>query len=541
MTLSEVFVSHNIILTAILTFGLGVWTYLDRPKDSRYVTLGAILVTVALWVFSMFFWRRSLTDGQADFWIRISFSFGSFLPTFLLFFAYAFWRDRFLPAWAQFLAFLPNFTLVVAIFWPSVETCAVGSSSACLGSVRVVEQAIFVIAVIVAAVFLGLGIGKRPAAERRSLVAVAVGVALSFGLTFVTVFRFPLTAASLSFWFGVMAMMVGMFIVPGGMFANRVPVNLRLFGVEFFVIFSLAVIAADLVISDSLPNFALRLSIMVILVLFGVFSIRKTAREMRRMRRTNQMVDQVRDMNGRLLEADKVKTQLVSFASHQLRAPLGGLRSYLDMLLKGDFGELNPKQKEVVRTNLGALSRMAETVETFLNVAKAESDSLSLYRSETDLNALAKQVVLDFRSVAERKGLKLILESPERSLTVSCDQGKVYHVFSNLIDNAIKYTDSGQVKVSLWNLGDKVRVEVSDTGFGLSRDEQVDLFRIFRRGLVGISVNDSGSGLGLYIIKKIVLAHGGQVSVESPGRGKGSTFGFTLPLGERSPVVLASV
>jgi signal transduction histidine kinase len=139
-------------------------------------------------------------------------------------------------------------------------------------------------------------------------------------------------------------------------------------------------------------------------------------------------------------------------------------------------------------------------------------------------------VVTELRPAAKARGLVLDLQSPEKVPTVPADSDKIRDVLVNLTDNAIKYTEKGSVTVRVSARPTEVEVAVEDTGMGLSADEIKALFAKFSRG-ERVKIKESqGSGLGLFIAKKIIEAHSGKIGVTSPGPGKGTTFSFTLPI-----------
>jgi two-component system phosphate regulon sensor histidine kinase PhoR len=175
-------------------------------------------------------------------------------------------------------------------------------------------------------------------------------------------------------------------------------------------------------------------------------------------------------------------------------------------------------------------NRLIRLVNTFLNLSRIESDRLTVQKEKHDLIPILKNILDELHSTAYDKGVKLLWETKVDSLMAEVDADKIYDVLINLIDNAIKYTPKGGVvKVKLEDLGNKVRFEVKDTGQGLTPDEIKSLFSKFVRGKGASRLHPSGTGLGLYIAKRIIEMHQGQIGVQSPGIGKGSTFWVEIP------------
>ena len=179
--------------------------------------------------------------------------------------------------------------------------------------------------------------------------------------------------------------------------------------------------------------------------------------------------------------------------------------------------------KEILEEIYANTNRLIRLVNNFLNVSRIESGRFTVTKEEHDLVPILKKILDELRLTAQDKGLKLSLESAVDSLIAQVDADKIEDVLINLVDNAIKYTPKGgKVKVKLVDLGNRVRVEVKDTGQGLKPSEIKSLFDKFVRG--SRALDRSGTGLGLDIAKRIIEAHKGEIGVESDGVGKGSCF-----------------
>ena len=170
-------------------------------------------------------------------------------------------------------------------------------------------------------------------------------------------------------------------------------------------------------------------------------------------------------------------------------------------------------------------------VNIFLNVSRIESGHFEITRKPMDLVILVEEVMKDLKLAAEHKSLVLIFHKPSKLIpALSVDSDKIKDVVLNLVDNAIKYTPKGKIEVKLEQISQAVKVSVKDTGIGMKPGQAQELFKKFVRGEGVAQINTDGSGLGLFIAKKIVEAHGGKVWAESAGEGMGSTFIFTLPI-----------
>jgi signal transduction histidine kinase len=231
------------------------------------------------------------------------------------------------------------------------------------------------------------------------------------------------------------------------------------------------------------------------------------------------------DANERLKGLDKLKTEFVSLASHQLRSPLTAIKGYASMLSEGDYGEINPQAKETIDRIMDSSNNLTLVVEDLLNVSKIESGGMKYEMVKFDFGELVSNIVKELSVTAEKKGLKLICEiQTDKKYFINGDKEKLRQVLVNLIDNSMKYTKEGQIEVGLSaNDKGKIILSVKDTGAGISKESIGTLFKKFARG-DGAKLNTSGSGLGLYLVKEIIEAHKGRAWAESEGLGKGSIF-----------------
>lgn len=239
---------------------------------------------------------------------------------------------------------------------------------------------------------------------------------------------------------------------------------------------------------------------------------------------------ELRAANERLKKLDRAKTEFISITSHELRTPLTGLSGYLSMFLEGDFGKLKPDQREVIQNLFRHTGRLIRLVNMFLNVSRIELGQLFINRFAVDIIELTQSCISELRPEAEKKGLQLEFAPPtEKFPLISLDRDKVQDVILNLMSNAIKYTHRGSIAIKLAQDKKNLVFSVTDTGIGLGQAEITKLFTKFGRGR-SAKLGIEGSGLGLYISKNIIEAHGGTIWCESPGKDKGSTFSFKLPL-----------
>ena len=243
------------------------------------------------------------------------------------------------------------------------------------------------------------------------------------------------------------------------------------------------------------------------------------------------------EANLHLKALDKAKSEFLSIASHQLRTPVSALKGYLSMMIEGDFGPLPDKISKLIADLFDSASRLARTINIFLNVSRIEAGRLKLERKPMQVSDLIDGVVTELASSAKNKGLELVYQATKEPLPlVYADPDKLREVILNLVDNAIKYTPTGSIKIHVEVKGDNLEFSSQDTGVGIDPVEAQSLFRKFVRGDGAAQINTGGSGLGLFIAQKIIHEHEGKIWVESLGKGKGSTFKFSVPLANKEQI-----
>jgi len=231
--------------------------------------------------------------------------------------------------------------------------------------------------------------------------------------------------------------------------------------------------------------------------------------------------------NHNLRELDKAKDEFISMASHQLRTPLTAIKGYLSMLLEGDAGEIKMGQYEFVQEAYYGATRMVSLINDLLNVSRMETGRFFLEVTEFDLTKTIEEEVKQLERAAKDKGLKLVYQK-HGHVSLCADEMKVRQVVMNFIDNALYYTINGKVLVNLYDEGENVRFEVTDNGIGVPKEQQKHLFTKFYRAENARATRPDGTGLGLFMAKKVIEEHHGEIIFHSK-EGKGSTFGFRLP------------
>ena len=228
---------------------------------------------------------------------------------------------------------------------------------------------------------------------------------------------------------------------------------------------------------------------------------------------------------------EQMKTEFVSLAAHQLRTPLSAIKWTLRMLLDGDLGDITQEQEDFLQKTYQSNERMISLINDLLNVTRIEEGRYLFKPVLTRIEDVIKPIIKPYREEMKRKKITFNFKKPKIKLPeIKIDKEKIGLAVENFIDNALRYTlPGGQVTVVLKYDKKEIELSIKDSGVGIPKDQQNRIFTKFFRGANVIRMETEGSGLGLFIAKNIIEAHGGKVWFKSK-EGKGSTFHFTLPI-----------
>ncbi|MBL1434430.1 hypothetical protein COB87_002605 [Candidatus Wolfebacteria bacterium] len=370
---------------------------------------------------------------------------------------------------------------------------------------------------------------KKDEKQNKQLQLILVGVALMLAL--ITTFNFILPAFFNNSSFIALG---GIFQFPFIVLASYAILRHGLFNVKVagaaLLVLALSVLTLGEVINAGTLGLVLfRISIFILVLIFGINLIRSVIREVKQRERIEKLAKDLEVANKRLKELDRQKSEFVSIASHQLRSPITAIRGYISLIIEKEFGDYPQAIREPLDRILESSRLMVKSIEDYLNISRIEQGRMKYEMSDFDISKLSKTVVNEYKPIADKKGLDIMFSGPEKNM-VHADIGKIKQVIANLVDNSIKYTPAGNINVKATAFEGKARITVSDTGVGLEKEDLGDLFNKFVRARGANKINTSGTGLGLYVAKQMIEAHKGKIWVESDGKGKGSRFIFELPI-----------
>jgi len=234
-------------------------------------------------------------------------------------------------------------------------------------------------------------------------------------------------------------------------------------------------------------------------------------------------------------EIDRMKSEFISLASHQLRTPLSTIKTYTHMLADGYFGPLAAPQTAPLQTVITAANTMNELISVLLNIARIESGSIAISTSEYDAAQLVTDVIKQLQITADARGVRLRFIRPAAPANLCTDSLIAKEILANLISNAIKYTPTlGTVTIRVRDLQHSVRIAVHDTGIGIPRQVHDKIFAKFFRAPNAVREETVGTGLGLYVVQGLVTTLHGKIWFRS-AEDAGSTFYVSLPKSSVSP------
>lgn len=344
--------------------------------------------------------------------------------------------------------------------------------------------------------------------KRRQVMLMFTGMSLTAGLLLLFSFVLPIGFHNYDFVpFGAL------FIFPVIVFTAYAIYIVELFHVKnlfagIFTFFLCAFSLVEVIISGNIEELLLHLLVFLLTLAMSIQLVRNTFE---------------------IELANDQKSELMTFATHEIRTPITVMRGYASMLLDGDKGQMSPPVVDLLQKILISGNEVISLLSQYLNKSKIELGQLQYVFTKVDMVQLVNEILVTFQVHANQKGIDLTKSIDiKEECFVNGDRGKLKEVISNLIDNSIKYTPKGHVSIMVLNRNKKILVQVADTGVGVPEYTKTALFKEFSRADIK-RVNILGTGLGLYLAKIFIDAHDGRIWVESGGENKGAQFYVELP------------
>lgn len=531
----EIISSYSLIplVGSIFVIVLGFFVWFKKPTEWLSVLFLLYAFTISIWLFGTFRLFNATYDVDQLFWDRFIYIGVVFIPIFLYHFG-LFYCDIKKQDWLVYIGYLLAF-----FFLPISQT------DYFLNGLYKYSWGVHGIAQPLHSYFLGffffyfiaffvnLGVYFRhTTGERRKQVKyLFFGYAIldAIGpLAFLPAYGIPVYPVIF-----LCAIPFALFLAYAIIKHNALEV--KTISVEVTSTLIIIISLTEIFFAKSLSELALRTLAFVGIFIFSILLIRSVRKEIHRREEMTLMASSLEKANIRLQELDRQKTEFLSIASHQLRTPLSILKGYIELIKDGGYGRVTKETKEILNNMDESNEHLIKLVDEFLNISRIEQGRTKYSFADFDFSHMVDAAVEELKLKAVGKDLEIEWK-PVAPISIMADEEKIRHVVYNFIDNAIKYSDAGTIKIKMDKDGLGWNLLVQDNGFGFNKTDEVNFFQKFYRGENVKGTNVNGTGLGLFVCRKFIEGHGGRVWAHSPGLGKGSEFGFWIPF-KPAPVV----
>ncbi len=526
---------YSHIPTAVVALLFGGFV-LTKVRNLSSVSLFVVCFSFAVWcLFDLASWFAFLGSANTMFMWSLLDMISLLMFLFSYYFIYTFISEKDLPIWQKVIGivmFLPT------AFWTFMGSNLLSYDSNYCSAVEntLITNYLFVaqaIIICLTVIFLITTYVKANSIKlKRKIFLLGMGV-LSFMIFFFSsVLLVSLYAESESAAYVYNFEIYGLFGMPLllGFLAFLVvryrAFDIKLIGAQVLIISLIGLIGSQFLFVESTAARVLIGITLAITGSIGINLIRSVKKEVAQREQIEKQEKELEQINIRLLDLNKQKTEFLGFASHQLRGPLTPIKGYAESIIAGDFGKISDEVKNAAQIIFDSTTTLARVVDDYLNVTRIELGKLKFDFTSINIKEIVQFVTNQMRPSIEKKGLKFTLNiDPKGNYDMKGDKEKLNNqVIANLIDNSFKYTNEGEIIVSLSEKDGKIRFSVKDTGVGIAPDVLPQLFNKFKRATNANKTNIHGTGLGLYIAKEIVTAHNGKIWAESTGEGKGAVF-----------------
>lgn len=354
--------------------------------------------------------------------------------------------------------------------------------------------------------------------------AAAFGGGSVFGTTFFGIPPYPLILFSLYP------------VITGYAMLRHELFNVKIIATQLITFTLWVSILVRMLLSNTLREQIAEAVLFLISIILGLLLIKSIKSEIRQREKIESLAKDLELANEHLKELDQQKSEFVSLASHQLRGPLTAVKGYASMLLDNDFGALEGGVRDAIDKIYQSTQDLVVVVGDYLDVSRIEQGRMQYDFTNFNMKDLVETIITELRPNIERAKLSMAFDfDASCDFTVEADQGKIKQVIGNLLDNSIKYTPQGGIHVWLKRTQDsKILVSITDTGVGIDPEVLPRLFEKFTRAPDASKTNILGTGLGLYVARKMIEAHHGRIWAESAGQNKGSSFFIELDAAKKN-------
>ncbi len=524
------------LFSAVFVFVLGITVFLKSKRKRINVLFSIFAFIIGIWLVGSFMLIISKTAQEAFFWDKLNYAVVIFIPSVVYHFAVEFAGEKKNKIKLIVLGYLLStifliFNLITNLFIDGVYEYSWGFHA----KAQIVHHFFIIFfAFYLAMMFFEIGKVYRRSdgieKERAKFELLALAILTTGSIGFLPAYGISVMPFSY---------LSGLFfaIIAGYAITRYRLLEIRIFTIHILIITLNLLTFVYIFVSGSFREMFARAIFFVGVLFISLLLKRGFDKELQQKMKLKNLIKELEQTNKKLIELDKAKNEFISIAAHQLRTPPTVIKGYITMALEEiDNGKNKSIEnvEEFLERALRSNERLIELVEDILDISRIESGKIQYhFEDDQDCEEILDNLFKSFEVRADEKGLKLEFKKITSPLPkIRMDGKRIREVVSNLIDNAIKYTPKGKVVLTqkLSKDGKKIRIEVSDTGVGIAKKDMPGLFKKFARGTDTERLGADGTGLGIYVGKRIVEAHHGKIWAESEGVNKGSKFIVELPV-----------
>ncbi len=520
------------IIILIIVFALGLLVFASKRHSSVNQTFAALIFFIGFWLASSLFIDLSPNLTGVYFWAQISLVWAAAIPALWLYFSYIFPVKTPLSRFKKAIILLPP--VLFLLFSPTTANIQAikinpdGSRVIFHGALYFFLFVYFLIFILWAFVRLIKSYRQSQGIVKTQIKYIFIGSLISSLFGLMGAFMFPYLGTEATTNFSSLTVLFFIVFTTYAVLRHHL-LEIRVMTAEVFTGLLLLILLANLFTFSTKEQLILNLGLFGSAIIFGIFLVKSVIQEVNARRKVEIMARKIKKANIELRKLDKAKSEFISIASHQLRTPLSAIKGYVSMILDGTYGPLDKRKIEILNRVYVSNERLIGLVNDLLNLSRIEKGKLQFEFRPTDVSEILTSVINEFLVNAQKKGLTINYRAVKLPL-VKADAHKLRQVFINILDNAIKYTKKGHIKVQTKVMPRKIIISFSDTGIGMTQDEINSIYKKFRRGRGGKKYHVGGMGIGLYICYKIIEAHHGKLYAKSKGINKGTTFYVELPI-----------
>ena len=511
------FLSQAIFVASIMHILLGLIVTVQAKDKSRFFFVGVTFI-LALWSLSNFF----IYTGSTILSVKLAYTTGALVTTSLMVWVYHFlfhridsWKIIVLVVCGIFFALSP-FIGNILIYNIVLDSSIITGFTQSLGPLFLLYSLFHIFLHVTMLVLLFKGY-KRAILQNRKrqiqLIAWSIGIFITFAIVFN--FILPLLNINTLINFDVPASMIVVAMMVYAILRYSL-FNIKVVLTHILVIFLWFTLLIQLALTAGTTNIIIGIVTLILVVIFGFFLIRSVEKEVSQRKELEKLAERLRNF--------------VSFASHELRGPVSKFKSVLSMIFEGDFGKISPETKKVLKDTFIEAENMGQTIDMFLNLNRLEVGEFVLNYRLGNLKTLIQTVLTQVQYQAEKKSITINFNESGNISPICFDFFKIQHVVKNIIDNAIKYTpEGGHIAISLIEDESRLKITFRDSGVGMTQDALENVFTKYQQGKSVPTSAIEGHGIGMWLSYKIVDLHNGNITAESAGPNKGTTFTLILP------------